>query len=803
MTEVATSFGLEDIIRSTPLPTATEMARASSTDSIASVITVDNASNAQSSSSTPPTSIGDSVSVSSSSLKLEDGTSTPAPDTIGRSRRQRSNISTYNVKILSGTAIHAPKKFSKDASVRGESGSRRRTISGDTLLGSLASANGSTGTLEKTANRLVQDGVEALDLQWSAKKLAKSKSQANLSGSPRKTAKQRDLERRKSSRPAADVVQSLTKKLSVLGKRSRQTIDDSIAGSLAGLAKAKRELRNLADTNEFAKIDTQPVLHEVWSNGKLVVPENPRQKKKKAEEAAKAALAKEMEEQRIKEEEIKLAEMPKPVVKRQKVWLTKGLYAGQQGTRNTLNWFHSSSEASKRDGEKIAPFKPSSFMPLPMWHGQRLLHIGRDFKLPFDVCSPLPPGQPKPDEWRKTSSNRFVGEAAALWKKSSLFDSFSSKCVCKPEGGCDEDCQNRIMLYECDDTNCGAGRAHCSNRAFATLQERRKAGGKYRIGVEVIKTADRGYGVRSNRCFEANQIIVEYTGEIITEDECDRRMNEDYKNNECYYLMSFDQNMIIDATKGSIARFVNHSCKPNSRMVKWIVGGKPRMALFAGDNPIMTGDELTYDYNFDPFSAKNVQECRCGSDNCRGVLGPKPKPNPKEVKAVKETIKAALKAGVKAGKRKLKELLGGDEADEADARSPKKRKIKEATGVKRSTSSASMKMAKGAAKAVKKSVSSQLGNARKTVTSKRVIKKTMKASTLKTYGNRKTTSRNSSLTIVATEGSPRSAKKASVAKNSVRKTVVRSIRGKAVSRKVSNDQDDNEGTIRVVSGEDE
>jgi [histone H3]-lysine4 N-trimethyltransferase ASH1L len=33
-------------------------------------------------------------------------------------------------------------------------------------------------------------------------------------------------------------------------------------------------------------------------------------------------------------------------------------------------------------------------------------------------------------------------------------------------------------------------------------------------------------------------------------------------------------------------------------MEKWIVGGKPRMALFAGDNTIEAGDELTYDYNF-------------------------------------------------------------------------------------------------------------------------------------------------------------------------------------------------------------
>ena len=71
--------------------------------------------------------------------------------------------------------------------------------------------------------------------------------------------------------------------------------------------------------------------------------------------------------------------------------------------------------------------------------------------------------------------------------------------------------------------------------------------------------------------------------------------------------MSFDQNMIIDATTGSIARFVNHSCNPNCRMIKWIVGGNPRMALFAGDRPIQTGDELTYDYKFDPFSSKNVQ----------------------------------------------------------------------------------------------------------------------------------------------------------------------------------------------------
>jgi SET domain-containing protein len=63
--------------------------------------------------------------------------------------------------------------------------------------------------------------------------------------------------------------------------------------------------------------------------------------------------------------------------------------------------------------------------------------------------------------------------------------------------------------------------------------------------------------------------------------------------------MTFHDGLIIDATRGSICRFVNHSCSPNCRVEKWIVDGEPRMALFAGDEGIETGEELTYDYNFE------------------------------------------------------------------------------------------------------------------------------------------------------------------------------------------------------------
>lgn len=88
------------------------------------------------------------------------------------------------------------------------------------------------------------------------------------------------------------------------------------------------------------------------------------------------------------------------------------------------------------------------------------------------------------------------------------------------------------MFYECENTNCNIGADFCTNRSFESLRQRTKAGGKYNVGVEVIKTLDRGYGVRSNRSFNPNEIIVEYTGEIITRDECEDRMNKRYKDSE-------------------------------------------------------------------------------------------------------------------------------------------------------------------------------------------------------------------------------------------------------------------------------
>ncbi|KAI1451596.1 SET domain-containing protein [Annulohypoxylon moriforme] len=577
-----------------------------------------------------------------------------------RSRRERQSAPIYNIAELAGTAIHG-KRRSKGDDVSDRK--RRNTVTGGTPIGG---------------------DEESYVVATSPKSTKASKS--NELGPPRRI----------STRSSGVEAETLASKLSTLGKRGRKTFEK-------GISKMSRELRRLQDTDEFAGIDKKPVLYTTWANGKYVNESQPPKKKAKVTDEAPADPAPEPEPT-VEEE---------PVFRKRQVkkYLDRGLYAGQETPVDIYQGLTSSEKKSLAQLPELMPSgRVNRTMPMPMYNGMRTLIHGRDFKLPFDICHPLPPGQPKPDEWRKITKNRFVGDAGAYWKKTPHFKDNTSKCVCKPEEGCGESCQNRIMLYECDETNCNAGPEYCQNRPFAQLQERTKEGRKYHIGVEVLKTKDRGYGIRANRCFEPNQIIMEYTGEIITEEECDRRMNEVYKNNQCYYLMSFDQNMIIDATTGSIARFVNHSCDPNCKMVKWIVSGQPRMALFAGDRPIMTGEELTYDYNFDPFSAKNVQKCLCGSANCRGVLGPKPK-EPKQPKAARGGLTETVKKGVNASKRKFKDALGEKDDGDDDGNAAKKRKIKTPTGVKAqiargSLSTASLKAAKGAATALKRGMSS-------------------------------------------------------------------------------------------------
>lgn len=534
-----------------------------------------------------------------------------------------------------------------------------RAVSGETLV---------SNTHQPSQSSILRNGISALNLPWSMSSLLtpegevdgsfpqqnkfpslESLDQETVTVSPRKA----PSEEKARVERAEKIRQNAEKRLAkIQNAESRATRRSSRAPVLE---KAGDAISDLA-ANVLGKRTRDMV-----EKGKDVLGELTRRTSMRSRAAptesttpATSSLEGSNKKRRLDAEEEKVADKPKPAPRpKHKRFLNAGLYTGQ--SRHFDGRLTTSKNKHKALQQATPQDKENYVLPLPMFAGERLLNTGRDFRLPFGIFSPLPPGQPKPDEWRKVNRNVFVGDAGSIWRTHKFAE--HSTCMCTPETGCDDDCQNRFMFYECDDRNCNLGAERCGNRSFAGLKERVKRGGKFNIGVEVIKTADRGHGVRSNRCFEPNQIIVEYTGEIITQEECEVRMSERYRDNECYYLMLFDQNMIIDATKGSIARFVNHSCEPNCRMEKWTVEGKPRMALFAGDAGIETGEELTYDYNFDPFSQKNVQECRCGSARCRGVLGPRPKEERKP-KAAKENEKGHDKKKDEASD-KCKGMLAG------------------------------------------------------------------------------------------------------------------------------------------------
>jgi histone-lysine N-methyltransferase ASH1L len=336
--------------------------------------------------------------------------------------------------------------------------------------------------------------------------------------------------------------------------------------------------------------------------------------------------------------------------KRVKKWLEAGLYVGQDENIDPVRLHKKPASATTTESD--TPVNRRTFMPLPMFS---YLECSRDFTIPYDIYAPsLKKGDERPKDWHKINRNRLVGEAKDLWEKPDPLP--LSVCVCpepaRGEQGCGDDCLNRVMQYECNAQNCCLSEAQCGNRAFIELSQRIKKGGAFDIGVEVKKTENRGFGIRAVRAFLPGQIIMEYTGEIISEGECQRRMREDYKDKACYYLMELERNLVIDGTKGSMARFINHSCDPNCevRMVK--VNGTPRMAVYAGDAGIMTGEELTYDYNFDNFGEVR-QNCYCGASNCRGFLSKRlnATEQKKQAKAEEERRQKAAIAAQKAAER--------------------------------------------------------------------------------------------------------------------------------------------------------
>ncbi|KXT04813.1 hypothetical protein AC578_9753 [Pseudocercospora eumusae] len=531
------------------------------------------------SASTPPTSVSDTHSTRSN--KPGDEATTSQQQSPGRrSKRARPSVN-YNV-VEQFNAIHAE----SSTGTRNASGLSGRTLVNRSEMGE-------------------EDDEEDED----------EDEQELPNGSP-KAKSPGKVQRRPSMKERVKKMASSAK--SVLGKRTRDAVD-------AGKRKLGRVEESQSPQQKKLLKELDMGTGNIWDEMDLDVdvplPPVKRAKTSKAplQEIAQPAVAGPMQKT--------------STGKKVKKWQPHGLYAGQ-----ALDFDPNKPAAKKLQKKRPessgsgAPVNDENANPkhksilgfhLPMY-GYLDEEKTRSFRIPYDVYAPCGKQSEKPKDWHKVNKNRLVGDAKELWAKTGKMA--SSLCVCAQpvpgddELGCGDGCLNRIMQYECDATNCPLPPELCSNRPFAEITARTKKGGAYDVGVEVVKTEKRGHGIRAARSFRPQQVIMEYTGEIITEEECQRRMREVYKDKSCYYLMELERNLVIDGTKGSMARFINHSCDPNCEVRMMKVNGTPRMAIFAGDSGIMTGEELTYDYNFDNFG-ETRQPCYCGAANCRGYLG--------------------------------------------------------------------------------------------------------------------------------------------------------------------------------------
>ncbi|KAJ1947123.1 hypothetical protein FBU59_001911 [Linderina macrospora] len=115
---------------------------------------------------------------------------------------------------------------------------------------------------------------------------------------------------------------------------------------------------------------------------------------------------------------------------------------------------------------------------------------------------------------------------------------------------------------------------------------------------------------------------MEYMGEIVSTAQFRKRARVYQQEGIRHqYFMSIGNNKIIDATrKGSVARFINHSCGPNCVLQKWMVAGAIRMGIFA-ERPIKRGEEITFDYKFERMAGAEPQPCYCGAPECKGIIG--------------------------------------------------------------------------------------------------------------------------------------------------------------------------------------
>jgi len=118
-----------------------------------------------------------------------------------------------------------------------------------------------------------------------------------------------------------------------------------------------------------------------------------------------------------------------------------------------------------------------------------------------------------------------------------------------------------------------------------------------------VKRSKSGLGLFAEENIPKNHFVIEYFGRELTE-------AEQYTSKSVYLFEINSKKTIDGAIRENIARYINHSCKPNCE-----VEIKKGHILISSIKNIKAGDELNYDYGKE-FWNEHIKPKGCKCESC-------------------------------------------------------------------------------------------------------------------------------------------------------------------------------------------
>jgi SET domain-containing protein len=147
----------------------------------------------------------------------------------------------------------------------------------------------------------------------------------------------------------------------------------------------------------------------------------------------------------------------------------------------------------------------------------------------------------------------------------------------------------------------------CSDTAEISRYWQTMTSRPYRVGRSVT-----GLGLFATRPIRRGAYIATYRGRRITTEESDRREARGAK-----YMFALNKRWVIDGSpRWNVARYINHSCRPNAKPV-----GRKGGIVIVALRRIEPDEEITYDYGRDYLKSLLTDGgCRCAACRRRKAL---------------------------------------------------------------------------------------------------------------------------------------------------------------------------------------